>query len=123
MLEGHVIYKNWGSGGCSIKIFTLESWIIVISRVISHVNLKTHRRERKYACDDRRENRASEHTNRNTIATCGAFFSVVRGDCGGDAKTGAKTGAKRDKNVTFEIALVMRFMEFICFFFFLVQGF
>ena len=55
MLEIHVIHQHRGFGGCSIEIFTLENWMIVIFRVIGHVNRKTHKRELKYARDNRRE--------------------------------------------------------------------
>ena len=39
MLQKHVTHQNRGFGGCSIKIFTLESWIIFIFRVGGHVML------------------------------------------------------------------------------------
>ena len=39
MFEKHVIHQNKVFGGCSNKIFTLESWIIVIFRVFGHVML------------------------------------------------------------------------------------
>ena len=39
MLEKHVIHQNRGFGGCSIEIFTYESWIIVIFKVIGHAML------------------------------------------------------------------------------------
>ena len=34
MLEKHVIHQNMGFGECFTKIFTLESWIIIIDHVI-----------------------------------------------------------------------------------------
>ena len=78
MLERHVIHQNRGFGGCSIEIFTLESWIINSFRVIGHVNYETHNRERKYARDDSREICVTPYTNTNTNTTCEAFFPVAR---------------------------------------------
>ena len=76
MLESHAIHQNMGFWGCSIEIFTLESWIIVIF-IIGHVNSKT--RERQYA-RDRRKILVIPHTNTNTNATCEERFSLLQGE-------------------------------------------